>query len=106
MAGKKHYFVSVNTKDIREISIPDNQVEYEIIADEHDLLHIQQMFNTMEKESKNAIEDSHFRPFDEEKVEDERDTYEGSLMNVYRKLYELGTDQTKEKIEELGIIKR
>ncbi|MFC4023162.1 hypothetical protein ACFOUV_04930 [Oceanobacillus longus] len=105
MSDLKRYFVTVDTKEIREISIDDNQVEYEIMADEQDLIRIKQMFSSMEKESKDAIEDSHFRPFDEEKVENERDTYEDSLMDVYKRLYELGTDETKEKIKELGIIK-
>ncbi|WP_249869796.1 hypothetical protein [Oceanobacillus saliphilus] len=104
MTAKKHYFVAVDTKDIREISIQDNQVEYEIIADDNDLLQIEQLFHKMENESKNAIEDIHVRPFDEAKVEEERDTYEGMLMNVYKMIYMLGTDETKEKIKKLGII--
>ncbi|WP_010649331.1 hypothetical protein [Oceanobacillus massiliensis] len=104
MADKKQYFVAVDSKEIREISIDDNQVEYEIEAEESELLEIEELFKTMEGESKEAILDFHFRPFDEDKVDSEREVYHDSLIKIYQKIYELGTPDTKKKIDELGII--
>ncbi|WP_087972918.1 hypothetical protein [Oceanobacillus rekensis] len=104
MVTKNHFFVTIDTKEIRDVSIDDNQVEYEIIADEQELLEIQQIFQTMDNESKDAVEDISINPFDEAKVDSERETYDRSLISVYQRLYELGTEETKNKIKELGII--
>jgi hypothetical protein len=104
MTTKKSYFVTLDTKEIRDISLDDNRVEYEIKADEQELLEIQQMFQTMDKESKDAVDDISIHPFDEAKVDGERETYDRSLISVYQRLYELGTAETKNKIKELGII--
>lgn len=32
MVERKTYYVAVDTKDIREVSVPDSSIEYEIIA--------------------------------------------------------------------------
>lgn len=105
MKTKNNFFVTMDTKEIRDISIDDNRVEYEIVANEQELMEIKQMFQTMEKESKDAVEDISINPFDEAKVDNERETYDQSLISVYQRLYELGTEETKNKIKELGIIK-
>lgn len=103
--SKKHYYIAVRTKEIREISIDDNQVEYEVIANDDEIKEIQQLFDRMESNSKNTMQYIVEDPFDEWGADDERDEYEKHLETVYQRLFELGTESTKRKIHELGIMK-
>jgi hypothetical protein len=101
--NKKRYFVTISTKEIRETSVPDNGVEFEIIANQNEKEYIEALFKEKDQDSKNA---SMYltKPFNEWGADDERSRYDDHMLNLYRKLYELGTEETKEKIDELGII--
>ncbi len=101
--NKKRYFVTISTKEIRETSVPDNGVEFEIIANQNEKEDIEALFKEKDQDSKNA---SMYltKPFNEWGADDERSRYDDHMLNLYRKLYELGTEETKEKIDELGII--
>lgn len=103
MEEKKHYFVTVDMRDIREMSIPDNGVEFEIIANTNDIEEIQLLFREQDQDTKNAAKYL-AKPFNEWGADDERNRYDNHLMNVYFKIHELGTKETKSKINELGIL--
>jgi len=59
----------------------------------------------MKSNSKNTMEYIVADPFEEWGADDERDEYEKHLVAIYQRLFELGTENTKQKIKELGIIK-
>ncbi|CDQ40126.1 MULTISPECIES: hypothetical protein [Virgibacillus] len=104
MADKKHYFITVDTQDIREFSVPGSGVEYEIIADTSDIEEMKKLFMNKDKYAVNAVEYL-AKPFDEWGADDERDGYSEYLVKIYQELYRLGTIETKAKIDELGILK-
>ncbi|MBP1968112.1 hypothetical protein J2Z83_000204 [Virgibacillus natechei] len=103
MERQKYYYVTVDTEEIREISIPDNDIEYEITANQNQLEELRELFMKKSKDGKDAAEYIG-KPFDEWGADDKREEYQHHLIMIYRKLYELGTEKTKSKIKELGII--
>ncbi|WP_373896007.1 hypothetical protein ACUL41_10500 [Virgibacillus natechei] len=103
MAERKNYFVTVDTEDIREVSIPGNEIEYEIIATHDEVEEIEELFMKKDTDAKNATKYIG-KPFDEWGADDERKIYDDHLINIYQRINELGTDKTKSKIKELGII--
>ncbi|MGP4106972.1 hypothetical protein [Virgibacillus sp. L01] len=102
MMERKTYFVAVDTKDIREVSVPDSSIEYEIIASPDEAKEIQQLFTEESKDGRKATEYLG-KPFDEWGADDERRNYDAHLIKIYRRLYELGTTDTKSKINQLGL---
>ncbi|PAV29990.1 hypothetical protein CIL05_08925 [Virgibacillus profundi] len=102
MDMRKHYFVTVDTQDIREISIPDSGIEFEIIASQNEIEEIEKLFMKKNKNAKKAVQYL-AKPFDERGADSEREGYDEHLMEIYRKINELGTMQTKEKIKEIGL---
>ncbi|APC48642.1 hypothetical protein [Virgibacillus halodenitrificans] len=105
MADRKHYFVTVDTQDIREVSLPGSGIEYEIIADHNEIEQLNELFMKKDKNEKKAMSFL-AKPFDEWGADDERNAYDDHMMRIFQMLYELGTDDTKTKIYELGIINR
>ncbi|GAB3067405.1 hypothetical protein [Virgibacillus ainsalahensis] len=103
MTHKKSYFVTVDTQEIREISIPDSGIEFEIKANEEEKEELEALFM---KKNKNAVDAANYihKPFDEWGADEERDAYDQHMIEIYRIVYKLGTEKTKAKINELGII--
>lgn len=104
MNEKKQYFVTVDKEDIREISIPESGIEYEVYASPNERKEIEMLFVEKDKSAKGAVEFLG-KPFDEWGADDERNRYDNNLIKVYQKIYELGTPSTKEKIKETGLLK-
>ncbi|MFB4167508.1 hypothetical protein [Virgibacillus sp. JSM 102003] len=102
MVERKTYYVAVDTKDIREVSVPDSGIEYEIIASPDEAKEIQLLFTEESKDGRKATEYLG-NPFDEWGADDKRRNYDDHLIKVYRRLYELGTNDTKSKINQLGL---
>lgn len=104
MTVKNHYFVTIDTHEIRDISIPDSGIEFEVIADQNEINKLRKLFMTTEKHEKNALEYL-AKPFDEWGADDERQWYAEYVKAIYQAIFNLGTDDTKHKIKQLGIIK-
>lgn len=103
MNKKRHYFVTIDKGDIREMSIPDNSVEYEIHATPEEMKEVEMLFVEKRKNAKDAAKFIG-KPFDEWGADDERNEYETNLIKIYQKIYNLGTLTTKEKIKEIGLL--
>ncbi|MEW9676691.1 hypothetical protein ABRT01_10970 [Lentibacillus sp. L22] len=99
---RKTYFVTVDTGEIRDVSLPKNGIEYEIYATPEEVEEIEILFT---KKGENANDAVKFlgKPFDEWGVDAKRNNYDAYLVAIYRKLYELGTDETKKKIKKLHL---
>ncbi|WP_188454399.1 hypothetical protein [Virgibacillus oceani] len=102
MPNRKPFFVTVDTEEIREISMPENGIEYEIEASQEEIKEIEVLFREKNTNAKNAVKYL-ARPFDEWGADDERNKYDDRLITIYRRLYELGTRETKQKINDLGL---
>lgn len=102
MEDKKHYYVMVDIQEIRDVSIPDSGIEFEIIASHSEIEEIQELFMKKNDNAKNAI-GYLTKPFNEWGADDERCRYDNNMIMIYRKVFELGTKETKLKIKEMGI---
>lgn len=102
MTVKKHFFITVNTEDIRETSVPDG-IEYEVIATPQEVDEIRQLFREMNQDSKNAVKFL-AKPFHEWGADEKREQYDEHLMAIYQRIYDLGTEETRKNINEMGII--
>lgn len=102
MTDKKTYFVTVDTEEIREVSVPQAGIEYEVNATLDEIKEVEMLFT---EKNKNAQEAAKYlaKPFDEWGTEAERQGYDDYLVRIFRKLYELGTIETQKKINELNL---
>ncbi|GGG06220.1 hypothetical protein [Paenibacillus abyssi] len=99
---KTKYYVSVIAN-----SILDNQgaasYELEILADDQDLAQLQELFDEkMKAEESTMIRAS--LPGIPYHIDDENDNYDYYLIEIYKKLHELGTKETKNHIEQMNIM--
>lgn len=103
MTGRKHFFISIDTEDIREISVPEG-IEYEVIATQDEINGLRNLFHQKNMSTKGAIKFL-AKPFNETGADEERRQYDTHLMAIFQCIHDLGTEETKEEIKELGIIK-
>ncbi|TQS75569.1 hypothetical protein DX933_04640 [Ornithinibacillus gellani] len=103
MNEKQIYYVTVDKEDIRTMSVPDSGIEFEIEASTDEVEEIRDLFKKKKSHAVKAVEYL-AKPFDEFSVDDERYGYDAHLMEIYRRIYLLGTDDTKQKMREMGII--
>jgi len=99
---KTKYYVSVQANSI----LADQGAaayELEIIASDREVEQLQELFDSRS----NADDTSFFRamePTIQYHNDNENDTYDYYLVEIYKKIYELGTDETKSHIEKMNVI--
>jgi hypothetical protein len=104
---KKTYYVTVDlgthAGEIRETFDGNDAVyDYEIQATEEELAELEHLYEQMETIDDKTFLIAHIPFLDNEQEENE---VEDELLNkIYRKIYELGTEQTKRKMEEAGLV--
>jgi len=103
--NRKRYFVSINKETIMRVSVPDAD-EYEIYATEEEITNFRRLLAT--KENSNfwfTIQNLLFDPLAASENELIRDEENENLKYIYQFVYHHGTEETKEKIRSLGIIR-
>ena len=98
---KKRYFITIDTEDIRETSVPDG-IEYEVYASRNEINEIRELFDKKDQDTKNAVKYL-AKPFNEWGADHERQKYDDHLIMIFRRIYDMGTEETKANISELGI---
>ncbi|BBI32441.1 hypothetical protein [Cohnella abietis] len=98
---KKTYYVSVGAGQVLE----DKEAaafELSIYANEAELDKLKELF----EETQDADEDEafHFSGLPTVSDSPENDTYDALISDIYRMIYELGTDETKRHIETMDIL--
>lgn len=95
------YYVNLQTNEINNYSVPGSS-EYEIIATENDVTEIKELFSGLDAESKEAL--SYIVNYtDEVPVDEERQKYGDTLIEIYKRLLALGTEETKCEIKKLNL---
>lgn len=99
--GKKPYYVSVQSNTILEdASVPH---EFEIYATEEEVERLSELL-FYKGEADDTTFARAFIPFMEYHHDRQNDLYDAGLINVYRYLYEIGSAQTRQHIEQMGIL--
>ncbi|SDL74444.1 hypothetical protein [Sediminibacillus halophilus] len=104
MSENKKYYVKVDTGEVLSSPTYDNSVEYEIEGNYEDKLSLENLFHEQHLAGSRSAELHFEAPFQEVKADQERKKYDDEMLNIYQRIYELGTPDTKEKIEEIGIL--
>lgn len=102
MDDKKTYYVSVQAETIME-NQGDSAYEFEIKATDREIGLLQEMFEMKEDTDNLSAIRAHI-PYVQYHDDPENDSYDEWLQAIYRKLYELGTPETKQHIESMGIL--
>ena len=99
---KKKYYVSVQSNSIL-VEQGATPYEMEIYATEREVEQLQELLNG----KWDADESTFIRgiiPAMPYHLDDENDNYDFYLLEIYKKLYELGTDETKDQIDKMNIL--
>lgn len=98
---KRHYYISVGSGEI----LTDKTIagwELEIEATESEVEALQRLFEQTDGQSWSTFWNAHI-PF-KEYDEGPNVAFDNRLKEVYRKIYELGTPETKEHIRKMDIL--
>lgn len=100
--AKKKYYVSVQAKTICEHQ-DDATYELEIYANEDDVERLERIFDTMERfDNAAGLQEAFIIPITHLNMENV-DNYEHHLKEAYSLIRELGTQETKQHIREMGL---
>lgn len=100
---KKLYYVDINNGEIYKENVDDERFMYEVYTTPKDVPRIQMLLN--------EIMDDDLRtkylltPLDEyAHSQNDKGPYDEKVLTLFKALYELGTEQTKRNIEQLGVL--
>lgn len=106
MTEKKSYFISLDKERIDDISIPDT-TEYEVLLTNEELEVIRQLIRDNDhRDFWYAMKNITFTSFNEEEVDDMRQEDDDNLMKTYKLIYQYGTEETKQKLRDMGFTDR
>src|SRR5699024_1548584 len=101
MNERKYYVVDLDAMEVREILIDDG-IEFEIIATPDEVKEIEILFDKMKDDSIESLK-SILIPFNEQKVDAERESYDSHLISIFRMIYDLATEKSKSKVVSLTL---
>lgn len=99
---KRTYYVAVGSGDILEEKGAAS-FEFEIEATPEEIRELETLFEEREREDLAAFVRAHI-PIMLYHKDGPNDDYDEDLREIYRKIYELGTPETKRHMEQLGIL--
>lgn len=99
---RKSYFISLDKRTVSEVSVPDT-VEYEVIAKPSEIVMFESILRDNDsKDFTFAVKNIPFKPFAEGEVDEMRQESDDNIMEVYEFMYNFGTEETREKLKEVG----
>lgn len=99
---KKTYYVSVQSESIME-NQGDSGYEFEIKASEREVGKLQELFEELDDWDNATAVRAHI-PYVQYHDDPENDAYDKYLQAIYQKIHELGTPDTRQHIESMGIL--
>ncbi|AXF57646.1 hypothetical protein [Salicibibacter kimchii] len=102
---KRTYYVNLNPTSMEDITtskIDDHElIEYEIEATEEQITDLQQLLLDVQTHDMELADLFSFRHFDENFTTADSERFQHGINQVYRTIYELGTQETKEKMDSM-----
>jgi hypothetical protein len=99
---KKSYYIAVGPGEVMN-NQGDASYEFEIIATEEDIGKLQELFEETDNASQSSFGNSYL-PWKVYYSNESNQEYDDNLMEVYRTLHKLGTEETKRHIESMHIL--
>lgn len=108
MDKEKHlFYVNLNPISMDSIStmrVHDGQlIEYEIAATAAEKEELERLIDEVHKHDVELSNLLTFKHFDELTADADKDEYQTGLNDVFDRLYQLGTDETKQQITEIHL---
>lgn len=104
MTDKQTYYVSVHEGTaLEDVSAAD--FEFEIRATQGELDRLEQLFQEKD-EAENRTFVRGMTPGIPYHQDEPNDTYDEVLLRVYRLIYDLGTSETKQHIEQMNVLNK
>jgi hypothetical protein len=101
---KKMYYVNVEHGVILEDKGADSY-EFEIYADDNEIHELQELFDKAHQVDMGiGMWLRAHTPYIQYHDDEDNHEYDHRLLNIYRKLHELGTDTTRKHIESMGVL--
>ncbi|ERN51263.1 hypothetical protein M3689_12910 [Alkalihalophilus marmarensis] len=105
---KQLYYVNLNPISMDTISptrVDDGQlIEYEIEATATEKKALEELLHEVQSHDVELGNLITFRHFDDQKGDRDKNEYQRGLNDVYEALYNLGTAETKQKIQEIHLV--
>ncbi|WYS07819.1 hypothetical protein MKZ27_07055 [Bacillus sp. FSL R5-0394] len=105
---KQLYYVNLNPISMDTISnvrVNDGQlIEYEIAATEEEKKQFEDLLRQVNKHDVELGNLFSFRHFDERAGDADKNEFQVGMNDVYERLYQLGTEETKAKIKEINLL--
>lgn len=100
---RETYFVSVDNQRIESEMYDEGTHYFKIKADQDELFKIEYLLRELSRQNFSS-KAAFVNPFKEEVRIEKKQEHNEILQELYQEVYKLGTEQTREKIEELGIL--
>ncbi|RSK29414.1 hydrolase [Bacillus sp. HMF5848] len=100
--GQKTYYIHVASGEITQ-SRTASAWDFEISALDDEITLLRELFDQNYSSDIQSFYRAHV-PYVQYHDDKPNDGYDNGLLNIYKKIYELGTDETKKQIEEMDII--
>jgi hypothetical protein len=105
---KKTYYVTIHsggmTGEIKEhVDLNDSNYDFEIMATPEEIHRLESLFEQAHKEDSQTFLDAHIPWIAHDKFGNS-DAFDQKLKRIYQTIYELGTPETKQKMEQTGVV--
>src|SRR5699024_4676118 len=98
---KKTYYVSSRKREISDNDTPET--DFEVNAKPSEMVKFQRLIQSQkENDFIFAAKTMPFKPFAEDEADEMREETRENYMEAYHFLYEHGTEETREKLKEIG----
>ncbi|MRH44449.1 hypothetical protein GH741_17535 [Aquibacillus halophilus] len=101
---KETYYISIEAGRIDKEKIGVDHTYFEVIVDGKELYDLEYLLYQASAMDKDAAKSMVEKPLSEKSIDNKRDSFQKTLEELYRKVYELGTEETKSNIRSLGIL--
>lgn len=98
---KNHYFVSVNHSLIQDVRNDSN--EFEVLLNGEELSILQDLLNELKRGDDYAFQRA-FVPYKSADHDEAARQYDEETVRLYQSLYRFGTSETRQSIEDLGVL--
>lgn len=102
MEQKKTYYIEVGSGEITQ-SATDSTWNFKIEATDEEIRKLREQFDFIDQNEPADFLRAHV-PFKEYHFDKENDAYDDALKQIYGMIYQLGDDDARETIEQMGIL--
>ncbi len=103
MAQKKTYYIEIGSGEITQSAI-DSPWNFKIEATDDEIKKLREQFDIIDANEPTDFIRAHI-PFKEYHYDQENDTYDEALKNIYGMVYKLSDNEAKKFIDEMGILR-